>query len=81
MRTVIATIQDQGFVVDKADLDLGLISATMMSGYALRVTVNVRPRASGKNMIVRTNATYNVTPVTDPMPYQDLYKIHVSKGQ
>jgi hypothetical protein len=73
MRTVIATLQDLGFVVDKADLDLGSISATKLSGYALRITVNVRPGASGKNMIVRANAQYNVTPVTDPKPYQDFF--------
>ena len=73
MRTVIATLQDLGFVVDKADLDLGSISATKLSGYALRITVNVRPGASGKNMIVRANAQYNITPVTDPKPYQDFF--------
>ena len=73
MRTVIATLQDLGFVVDKADLDLGSVSATKLSGYALRITVNVRPGASGKNMIVRANAQYNITPVTDPKPYQDFF--------
>jgi len=34
MRTVIATLQDLGFVVDKADLDLGTVSATKASTYA-----------------------------------------------
>lgn len=73
MRTVIATLQDLGFVVDKADLDLGTVSATKLSGYNLRMTVSVRPGASGKNMIVRANAQYNLTPVTDPKPYQDFF--------
>jgi hypothetical protein len=60
MRTVIATLQDLGFVVDKADLDLGSISATKLSGYALRITVNVRPGASGKNMnyLIRLAASW-----------------------
>lgn len=73
MRSVIATLQDLGFVVDKADLDLGSVSATKLSGYSLRMTVSVRPGASGKNMIVRANAQYNITPVTDPKPYQDFF--------
>lgn len=73
MRTVIATLQDLGFVVDKADLDLGTVSATKLSGYALRMTVSVRPSESGKSMIVRANAQYNTTPVTDAKPYQDFF--------
>ena len=73
MRTVIATLQDLGFVVDKADLDLGSVSATKLSGYALRMTVSVRPSESGKSMIVRANAQYNTSPVTEPKPYQDFF--------
>jgi hypothetical protein len=85
MRTVIATLQDLGFVVDKADLDLGSISATKLSGYALRITVNVRPGASGKNMIVRANAQYNVTPSNGSKALPRLFciatKIDVLNGQ
>jgi hypothetical protein len=73
MRSVIATLQDLGFVVDKADLDLGSVSATKLSGYALRITVSVRPGASGKNMIVRANAQYNNMPVNDAKTYQDFF--------
>lgn len=73
MRSIIATLQDLGFVVDKADLDLGSVSATKLSGYALRMTVSVRPNESGKSMIVRANAQYNAMPVTDPKPYQDFF--------
>jgi hypothetical protein len=73
LRSVIATLQDLGFVVDKADLDLGSVSATKLSGYALRITVSVRPGASGKTMIVRANAQYNNMPVQDPKPYQDFF--------
>jgi len=52
MRSVIATLQDLSFVLDKADLDLGIVSATKLSGYQLRVTVTVRPRGSSQ-MLVR----------------------------
>lgn len=32
LRSVIATLQDLSFVLDKADLDLGVVSATKLSG-------------------------------------------------
>jgi hypothetical protein len=72
LRSVIATLQDLNFVIDKADLDLGTVSATKLNGYSLRMTVTVRPR-SAKQMIVRANAQYNNYPVTDPQPYQDFF--------
>lgn len=72
MRTVIATLQDLSFVVDKADMELGSISATKLDGYALRMTVSVRPH-SDKRVIVRANAQFNITPVTEPKPYQDFF--------
>lgn len=72
LRAAIATLQDLGFVVDKADLDLGTVSATKLDGYALRMTVTVR--AKGKSqVVVRANAQYNLHPVTDPQPYQSFF--------
>ena len=44
LRTVIAVLQDLGFVIDKADLELGTVTATKLDGYALRMSVTVRPR-------------------------------------
>jgi len=72
LRTIIATLQDLGFVIDKADNDLGTVSGTKLNGYSLRMTVTVRPRGK-KQTIVRANATYNVTPVEDPQPYQQFF--------
>lgn len=72
LRSVIATLQDLSFVVDKADLDLGSVSATKLDGYALRMTVSVYPRGT-KQLMVRANAQYNITPVTDPEPYQQFF--------
>lgn len=72
LRTVIATLQDLGFVIDKADNELGTISGTKLDGYSLRMTVTVRPRGA-KQTLVRANATYNVTPVEDPQPYQQFF--------
>src|SRR5918995_3352263 len=44
LRTIIATLQDLSFVVDKADATLGSVSSTKLNGYQLRMTVTVRPR-------------------------------------
>ncbi len=72
LRTIIATLQDLGFVIDKADDELGTVSGTKLNGYFLRMTVTVRPRGK-KQILVRANATYNVTPVEDPQPYQQFF--------
>ncbi len=70
--TVIATLQDLSFVIDKADAGLGSVSGTKLDGYQLRMTVTVRPRGDGQ-LIVRANAQYNITPVEDPEPYQQFF--------
>lgn len=72
LRTVIATLQDLSFVVDKADLDLGTVSATKLSGYQVRITVTVRPRGATQ-LLVRANAQYMDKAIEDPKPYQDFF--------
>lgn len=72
LRTVIATLQDLGFVIDQADEDIGSVTGTKISGYTIRMTVVVRPRGETQ-MLVRANAYYNVTPIEDPAPYQDFF--------
>ena len=72
LRTVISTLQDLGFVVDKADEVLGSVSATKLDGYQLRITVTVRPRGQTQ-LLVRANAQYNLTAVEDPEIYQDFF--------
>ncbi|MDD3127413.1 MAG: hypothetical protein PHT27_07355 [Candidatus Izemoplasmatales bacterium] len=72
LRTVMSTLQDLGFVLDKADATLGTVSATKLKGYALRMTVTVRPRGETQ-LLVRANVQYNVQPVTDPEPYQQFF--------
>lgn len=73
LRTIIATLQDLGFVVDKADATLGTVSATKLDGYAVRITVTIRPRGSNQTL-VRANAQFNVTPIEDPAPYQQFFE-------
>jgi hypothetical protein len=72
LRAVIAALQDLGFVVDKANTSLGVVSATKLSGYVLRITVSVRPRGESQ-VLVRANAQYNIQAVEDPEPYQRFF--------
>ena len=69
---MIATLQDLRFVVDKADLELGAISATKLVGYALRLTVSTHPN-NDKRVIIRANAQLNITSVTEPKLYQEFF--------
>ena len=72
LRTVIATMQDLGFVIDKADAVLGSVSATKLDNYSLRMTVTLRPRGENQ-LLVRANGQYNIKPVTEPEPYQQFF--------
>ena len=69
LRTIIATFQDLGFVIDDAEESLGTVSGTKRSGYSLRMTVSIRPRGT-QQMIVRSNIQYNLETVEKPEPYQ-----------
>ncbi len=72
MRTVIATLQDLGFIIDKADLDLGSVTGTKLNTYALRMTVTVGPRGES-HLVVRANSQFNIEPVVDPQPYVSFF--------
>jgi len=72
LRTIIATLQDLGFLIDKADATLGSVTATKLNNYALRMTITVRPRGTTQ-LLIRANAQYEITPVNDPLPYQQFF--------
>jgi len=72
LRTIMATLQDLGFVIDKADAELGTVTATKLKYYALRMTVTVRRRGQTQ-LLVRANAQYNLRPITEPRPYQQFF--------
>jgi hypothetical protein len=69
LRIIIATFQDLGFVIDDAEETLGTVSGTKLSGYALRMTVSIRPRGTSQ-MIVRSSLQFNLQTIEDPEPYQ-----------
>ena len=72
LRAVISTLQDLDFVIDKADADLGTVTATKLSGYRIRMTVTVRPK-SETQLLVRASAQYNLKPIDDPEVYQRFF--------
>ena len=71
-RVILATLQDLGFVIDKADKELGSISATKLDGFALKMTVSVRHKGETQ-LLVRANAQYQLKAVEDPQPYQNFF--------
>lgn len=72
LRSVLATLQDLGFVIDKADYNLATITATKLQDYQIRMTVTVRERDS-ERLAVRANARFNEDSIEDPRAYQDFF--------
>lgn len=76
MRGVIAALQDLGFIIERANEPLGLITAARFAEPDNRsvvgVTVTVRPQSDGR-MMVRANAIFNHTPIDDPKVYQNFF--------
>jgi len=73
MQTVISTMQDLDFVIDKADFMLGSVTGSKFLGQAV-VTMSVTVRTRGeKQLLVRVNAQYGVSSVEDPATYQDFF--------
>ena len=72
LRATISTLQDLGFVIDRADMLLGSVSGTKLQGYQIKITVSVRPKGSDR-MLVRANAQFNIAPVEAPEQYQDFF--------
>ncbi len=72
LRAAISTLQDLGFVIDRADAALGTVSATKWQGYQVKITVSVRPKGSDRVM-VRANAQYNIEAIDDPKQYQEFF--------
>ena len=76
MRGVIAALQDLGFIIERANEPLGLVTAARFAepSYVdvVGVTVTVRPLAADK-MEIRANAIYNNQPITDAKVYQNFF--------
>ncbi|MEK9671166.1 MAG: hypothetical protein VW268_01510 [Rhodospirillaceae bacterium] len=72
VRTVIATLQNLGFTVDKVEQLLGLVSATKAGNYLLKMTVTARRRGDALT-VVRASDQHSLTAVSDPQPYQQFF--------
>lgn len=73
LRTIISTLQDLGFVLEKADQELGTVTGLkFVNNQNLKMSVSVRPRGQ-KQMLVRANAQYERHTVEDPLAYQDFF--------
>lgn len=76
MRGVIAALQDLGFIIERANEPLGLVTAARFAepNYydVVTVTVIVRPETADQ-MTIRANAIYNNRPIEDPKVYQNFF--------
>jgi hypothetical protein len=78
LRAVIVVLQDLGFIIERANDALGVVTAERFagSGYSTRsvvaVTVTVRERA-GDRTEVRVNGVFNSEPIEDPVVYQNFF--------
>ena len=71
LRSVIATMQDLGFIVSQADESLGMVSGM---SYISRSKLTVTTRVKGKQVIVRANAQIGLEAVENPLPYQNFFE-------
>ena len=74
LRSVLATLQDLGFVIDTADYEMATITATRLQEYELRVTVTVKDRMNNQ-LAVRANARVDDQLIDDPHTYQDFFTV------
>ena len=73
MRTIIATMQDLDFLIDKADVTLGTVTGTKFAkNTPLKMTVSVRPRGASQQL-VRASAQFGLREIADAGPYQDFF--------
>ncbi len=76
MRGVVAALQDLGFIIERANEPMGLVTAARFAepNYTdvMGITVTVRPQTEG-HMMIRANAIYNNKPIEDPKVYQNFF--------
>ncbi|WP_428048879.1 hypothetical protein [Candidatus Avelusimicrobium caledoniensis] len=70
MNNIVATMQDLGFVIEKADKEIGTISGFSFTNQTT-MTVSVRPK--GNSILVRANASKGTRAITEPQAYQNFF--------
>lgn len=71
MKAVISTMQDLGFIIERADEKLGTVSGTSYV-YASKMTVSVRI-LNPKQIVVRANAQVGLNALDSPQAYQNFF--------
>lgn len=75
LRGVVASLQDLGFIVERANGPMGLVTAGKFGpggrGF-VELTVTVRAKGE-KQTEVRVNAIFNTQPIEDPQIYQNFF--------
>ena len=78
VRGVIQALQDLGFIVERVNEPMGMITAGKFAGDGhsgfVELTVVVRDKGSAQ-MEVRVNALFNTTPIEDPKIYQNFFRV------
>lgn len=76
MRGVISALQDLGFIIERANEPLGMVTAARFAEPrfydVVGVTVTVR-QANPEQSTIRVNAIYNNEPITDPEVYRNFF--------
>ena len=76
LRAVAAALQDLGFIIERANAPMGLVTAGKFAGEGftgfVEVTVMVRSTDT-KQTEVRVNALFNTKPIEDPKVYQNFF--------
>jgi hypothetical protein len=76
MRGVIAALQDLGFIIERANEPLGLVTGARFAepNYydVVGITVTVRP-LNDTQTTIRANAIFNNQPITDPEVYRNFF--------
>jgi hypothetical protein len=82
LRTIVATLQDNGYTIDKVEPPAGTVSATKLA--QLRLSATATPRGTSQ-IAVRANAMVRMpnlrdNQVDDPLFYQQLFFDPLSKA-
>lgn len=76
MRGVIAALQDLGFIIERANEPLGLVTGARFAEPAyydvVGITVTVRT-LNDTQTTIRANAIFNNQPITDPEVYRNFF--------
>ena len=72
LRTIIATLQDLGFTIDKVDQEIGIVSATKAGDYLMKMTISTRQRGYDQTA-VRASIQHNLKAISDAAPYQQFF--------